>query len=127
MSSRIFAGAPQEQPPATNPCVNEKGKVLHVENGVTPPRLISTRSKSPEPGEETKAHGRKIEETVVFAVVVGSEGQVCDAKITRSTSQDKDFNEKVLLKIKQWKFEPARKSGTLVPVQIALEIKFNLY
>jgi TonB family protein len=37
------------------------------------------------------------------------------------------LDEKALDAISGWKFEPAKKGGEAVPVQIAVEVDFHLY
>lgn len=124
ITSSIFAQTPQAQLPPPSPCLNEKGKVLHVGNGITPPQGISTKTDLSGSREEKK---RRVQETTVLTLVIGTDGHVCDAKLVRSSSRDKDFNEKVVTAVKEWRFEPARKEGKPVPVEVSLEINFNLY
>jgi len=110
-----------------NRCVNENGKVLHVGNGVKPPAVIfkkDTDVQEKKPSEEKKGK-KSFEGTTVVNAIVGSDGQVCDAKIVRSAG--KDFDEKALEAVKQWKFKPAEKNGKPVAVYLNLEITFHLY
>jgi TonB family protein len=37
------------------------------------------------------------------------------------------LDEKAMEAVRTWKFEPARKDGVAVPVQVAVEINFHLY
>ncbi|HLJ26411.1 MAG TPA: energy transducer TonB [Candidatus Angelobacter sp.] len=125
IAPRSFAQTGEKLPPATSPCVNDGDKVLYVGNGVTAPRVISTTMKTPDPPEEIKH--QKFQGTMVLTVVVGADGRVCDAKIARPASKDKDLHERVLAGVRQWKFEPARKNGKPVAVAISIEVRLDLY
>jgi TonB family protein len=118
-----FSQQTEQQPPVDSLCVTDKGKVLHVGYGVSPPRALFTNNRPPEP-QEKKKHTY---ETTILTVIVGSDGAVCDAKLTKSTSKDKEFNAKVIALVRKWKFEPARKDGKPVPVEITVETHFDLY
>jgi TonB family protein len=89
---------------------------------ITKPKLIF--SVDPEFSEE--ARRLKYQGVVVVTVLVGVDGRIHDARITRSLGMGLD--EKALETIKLWKFEPARASnGSPVAVYASIEVNFRLY
>jgi TonB family protein len=58
-------------------------------------------------------------------VIVDADGRPRDIKIMRSVGLGLD--EKAIDAVKTWKFEPARKDGHAVAVQISVEVDFRLY
>ncbi len=58
-------------------------------------------------------------------MVVGPDGRVHDLRVYRSLGMGLD--EKAAEAVKTWRFEPARKDGQPVPVQINVEVNFRLY
>jgi protein TonB len=90
-------------------------------NGVSAPRAIYT----PEPEFSEEARKAKYQGVVVLTAVVGVDGRVHSARVSRSLGMGLD--EKALQVVKLWKFDPGKKDGRPVPVEINLEIDFNLY
>ena len=120
----LAIGIPALAQATENPCVNENGKVLHVGNGVTPPTVIF--KKDPAAEKKSSEEGKKtVDGMTVVQTIVGSDGQVCDAKIVRSAG--KELDEKALEAVKQWKFKPAEKKGKPIAVALNIEINFHLY
>ena len=62
---------------------------------------------------------------MVLWVVVGPDGRPHDMRVQRSLGMGLD--EKAMEAVRQWKFEPARKDGQPVAVQINVEVNFRLY
>ena len=62
---------------------------------------------------------------MVLWVVVGADGRTKDIRVQRSLGLGLD--EKAIEAVKTWKFEPARKDGQPVAVQINVEVNFRLY
>jgi TonB family protein len=62
---------------------------------------------------------------VVLGLIVDSSGHPRDVRVSRSLGMGLD--EKAIEAVKQWKFEPAKKDGTPVAVQINVEVSFRLY
>ena len=58
-------------------------------------------------------------------VVVGPDGRVHDVRVTRTLGMGLD--EKALEAVKTWRFEPSRKDGQAVAVQVNVEVNFHLY
>jgi D-alanyl-D-alanine dipeptidase len=61
--------------------------------------------------------------TVLLWCIVNTEGRVSDIKVVKSLR--KDLDQRALEAVKSWNFEPARKDGKTVAVQIHVEVKFT--
>jgi len=90
-------------------------------NGVSSPRPIFT----PEPEFSEEARKAKYQGVVILYAIVGPDGRVHNARVTRSLGMGLD--EKALEIVRQWKFDPGKKDGRAVAVEMNLEIAFNLY
>jgi TonB family protein len=112
-----FGGAP---PAASNP-IQGPLKIFSIGDGVTAPVPIS----KPEPPYTKEAKAAKIQGTVVLWVIVGADGVVKDAGITKALDPGLDQN--AVNTIKTWKFKPAMKDGQPVPVRVTVEVSFKLY
>jgi TonB family protein len=97
------------------------GGVFRVGGGVSPPKQIY----SPEPEYSEEARKAKYQGVVVLWIVVGPDGRTHDVKVQRSLGLGLD--EKAIEAVRQWRFEPARKDGQPVAVQVAVEVNFRLY
>jgi periplasmic protein TonB len=97
------------------------GGVYRVGGGVSAPRPIY----SPDPEYSEEARKAKYQGMVVLWVVVGPDGTTRDIRIQHSLGMGLD--EKAIASVRTWKFEPARKNGTAVAVQVSIEITFRLY
>ena len=58
-------------------------------------------------------------------LVVGPDGRTHDIRVQQSLGMGLD--EKAIEAIRQWKFEPGRKDGIPVAVQVDVEVNFHLY
>ena len=58
-------------------------------------------------------------------MVVGPDGRPREIRISRSLGLGLD--EKALEAVRTWRFDPARKDGQPVAVQINVEVSFRLY
>ncbi len=72
-----------------------------------------------------EARKAKYQGTVVLWIVVGPDGKVHDLHVQRSLGLGLD--EKAIEAVKLWKFDPARKDGQPVAVQVNVEVNFRLY
>jgi TonB family protein len=97
------------------------GGYYRVGGGVTAPRALF----APDPEYSEEARKAKFQGTVVLWVVVGPDGRSRDIRIARSLGMGLD--EKAMDAIRRWRFEPAKKDGVPVAVQINVEVSFRLY
>ncbi len=97
------------------------GGVYRVGGGVAAPRLIY----GPDPDYSEEARKVKYQGTVVLWLIVGPDGRPHDIRVHRSLGMGLD--EKAIEAIRRWRFEPARKDGVPVAVQVNVEVNFRLY
>jgi protein TonB len=97
------------------------GGAYRVGGGVSAPRALF----APDPEYSEEARKAKWQGTVVLWVIVGPDGRPRDIKIQRSLGMGLD--EKAIEAVRQWKFDPAKKDGQPVAVQINVEVNFRLY
>lgn len=97
------------------------GGAYRVGGGVSAPRVLS----NPDPEYSEEARKAKYQGTVVLWVVVGPDGRTHEIRVQRSLGMGLD--EKAIQAVRQWRFDPARKDGQPVAVQINVEVNFRLY
>jgi TonB family protein len=97
------------------------GGAYRVGGGVSAPRALF----APDPEYSEEARKAKYQGTVVLWVVVGPDGRPHEIRVQRQLGMGLD--EKAIEAVRQWKFEPARKDGQAVAVQINVEVNFRLY
>lgn len=97
------------------------GGVYHVGGGVSAPRAIF----APDPEYSEEARKAKYQGTVVLYMIVGPDGRARDIRVVRSVGMGLD--EKAIEAVRTWKFDPARRDGQAVAVQINVEVSFRLY
>jgi len=95
--------------------------IFHVGDGVSAPRPIFT----PEPEFSEEARKAKFQGVVVLNIVVGTDGRVHSPRVIRSLGMGLD--EKAIEGVKIWKFDPSKKDGRAVAVEMNIEVAFNLY
>ena len=105
----------QEPPDASSEAVYEIG------DGVTAPKAVY----HPDPEYTDRARRKKLNGTVVVAMVVTPQGDVRDLKVIKSL--DKDLDKQALAAMSKWRFEPATKNGKPVAVHVKAEAAFRLY
>jgi TonB family protein len=97
------------------------GGAYRVGGGVSAPRAVY----SPDPEYSEEARKAKWQGTVVLWVVIGPDGRPRDVRVQRSLGMGLD--EKAIEAVRSWKFEPAKKDGQPVAVQVNVEVNFRLY
>jgi TonB family protein len=102
-------------PHETNPSVP-----LKVGGDVTAPRSIY--DPEPEYSEEARKAGRS--GTCFLSLVVDADGKPQNVAVVRGIGMGLDEN--ALAAVRTWRFEPARRSGVPVAVEIKIEVSFSL-
>jgi protein TonB len=97
------------------------GGAYRVGGGVSAPRALY----APDPEYSEEARKAKYQGTVVLWVVVGPDGRPRDIRVQRTLGMGLD--QKAIEAVRSWKFEPAKKDGQPVAVQINVEVNFRLY
>ena len=95
--------------------------IFHVGDGVSAPRPIFT----PEPEFSEEARKAKYQGVVVLKTIVGTDGRVHSPSVVRSLGMGLD--EKAIEGVKTWKFDPSKRDGRPVAVEMNIEVAFNLY
>lgn len=97
------------------------GGAYRIGGGVTAPRVIY----APDPEFSEEARKTKYQGTVVLWLIVGADGRSRDIRILQSLGMGLD--EKAIEALRHWRFEPGRKDGIPVAVQVNVEVNFHLY
>jgi protein TonB len=97
------------------------GGVYKVGGGISAPKPVTT----PDPEYTEEARNAKIQGTCILWLIVDANGHPRDVKVVRGLGYGLDS--KALETVKQWVFEPAKKDGQAVNVQVSVEVGFRLY
>ena len=100
----------------------QKGKVFKPGDGITLPRVISETK----PDYTPAAMQKKIQGTVWLLIVVTEKGDVGEVEVTQSLDKEYGLDDEAVKAARAWKFEPGKKDGKPVPVQVTLELRFTL-
>ena len=76
-------------------------------------------------GPDEEARKAKYQGVVVLNIIVGTDGRVHSPRVVRSLGMGLD--EKAIEGVKTWKFDPSKKDGRAVAVEMNIEVAFNLY
>lgn len=109
----VFGSAPPLKSQSDEP-------VLRVGHGVTAPRPLN----HPNPEYSKEARKAGLQGKCVLSVVVNSEGKPENVNVSRSLGMG--LNEKAVEAVRSWTFEPARKDGKPVAVQISVVVTFRI-
>jgi len=112
--------APEESSRDSDSSAADK-KVYEVGHGVTAPHPTYT----PNPEYTDRARKKKLQGTVLVALVVTSEGQPRDVAVIKKL--DPGLDGKAMEAVRSWKFEAATKDGKPVAVHLQVEVQFRLY
>jgi protein TonB len=88
---------------------------------VTAPRAIY----DPDPDYSEEARKAKFQGNVILTLIVDQQGRARDIHVSRSLGMGLD--EKALETVRTWRFEPARKNGQAVAVQMNIIVSFHLF
>jgi protein TonB len=97
------------------------GDVFGVGNGVSMPRAIY----APEPEFSEEARIAKFQGEVTLLVTIGTDGRARNLTVVRSLGMGLD--QKALDAVRTWRFDPARKDGRPVAVQMNIIVNFHLF
>ncbi|HEY6768828.1 MAG TPA: energy transducer TonB [Candidatus Sulfotelmatobacter sp.] len=97
------------------------GGVFKVGGGISAPQAVAT----PDPEYTEEARRAKTQGTCVLWMIVDADGRPRDIRVVRGLGFGLDA--KAIEAVKQWRFEPAKKDGQPVNVQISVEVGFKLY
>lgn len=97
------------------------GGVFKVGGGISAPQAIAT----PDPEYTQEARDAKTQGTCVLWLIVDQHGHTRDIKVIHSLGHGLDA--KAIEAVKLWTFDPAKKDGQPVNVQITVEVGFHLY
>lgn len=112
------ASSPDYVPP--QPAGSLPPGVYSVGNGVSAP----VPTYKPDPQYSKEALKAKYEGTVVLWVTVDATGAVTYCRVVKPLGMGLDEN--AVETVKTWKFNPATKDGTPVPVRVMVEVSFKL-
>lgn len=98
----------------------DQQKALRVGNGVSAPKPISDR----DPDYTSVASIAHYQGTVLLTVEVNETGAVENVNITRPLGLGLD--DASVAAVRSWKFQPARRSGDPVRVQMMIEVNFHM-
>jgi protein TonB len=90
-------------------------------NGVSMPRAIY----APEPEFSEEARIAKFQGEVTLLVTIGTDGRARNLTVVRSLGMGLD--QKALDAVRTWRFEPAKKDGRPVAVQMNIIVNFHLF
>ena len=97
------------------------GGVYSVGGGVSEPIPIY----KPDPAYSEEARKAKYQGTVVLWIIVDASGAVTDCRVVKPLGLGLD--EKAVETVRTWKFKPAMRNGTPVPVRVMVEVSFRLF
>jgi periplasmic protein TonB len=97
------------------------GGIFRSGKGVTPPRPIY----SPDPEFSEEARKAKYQGTCTLMIVVDTDGKPTNIRVVNSLGMGLD--EKAIETVRTWRFEPGKKDGHAVNVEMAVEVDFHLY
>lgn len=118
------AGANAQQGPSEQPSGNKviRRGYYAVGGRVSAPKVISAHD--PEYSEE--ALNSRREGTVVLWLIVDIDGTPHEIQVVKPSSLGSDLDARAVSAVEQWRFDPAKKDGQPVAVQINVQVTFRL-
>jgi TonB family protein len=97
------------------------GGVYHVGGGVSAPTVIY----SVDPEYSDEARRAKYTGIVMVSLIVDAQGTPQHVRVVRQLGMGLD--EKAVEAVRQYKFKPAMYQGKAVPVEVNIEVNFQIY
>jgi TonB family protein len=125
-NSEIELESPLAEPPPSSSLAKRLPQDLGPEiHRVSEPGIIAPKQLyAPEPEFSEKARIEAQQGNVGIDLVVGTDGLPQALQIACSSAPD--LNDNAIAAVRKWKFAPATKDGTPVPVEIHIEVSFTL-
>lgn len=116
----IVFGVPEAPPSARTGSGWNGAEPLQVGGDVTPPVKIY----SPTPKYTEDARKGRIQGVVILQAIIDAVGNVDEVSVLKGLPQG--LSESAIATVKEWKFRPALKGGSPVPVYFNLTVTFSL-
>jgi TonB family protein len=119
---------PMSRPAGSGGVVDARGVSAHPQDvqkpgpGVTLPRVV----REVKPDYTPEALQAKIQGSMALTTVVGVDGVPGRIVVTRSLDAEHGLDAAAVAALEQWRFEPGRKDGKAVPVEVEIEMRFTL-
>ncbi|RRA47179.1 energy transducer TonB [Acidipila sp. EB88] len=97
------------------------GGAYHVGGGISSPKVIY----AVDPEFSDEARRQKYQGVVTLTLIVDAQGSPQRVRVARALGMGLD--EKAIEAVRQYKFRPAMKDGKPVPVEINIEVNFQLF
>jgi periplasmic protein TonB len=98
------------------------GVVYGIGNGVSSPIPL----RRPPPAYTVDAMRARLQGVVVLNCIVQPDGKCTDIRVMRSLDAMFGLDEQAVASAREWRFRPGQRLGSPVPVQVTLEIAFNI-
>jgi TonB family protein len=125
--------APQSAAPTRRPCRNpDTSGNYHGGCGVTPPKALNF----PEPEFSEEARRKKLGGVVGVVLTVDTDGNPTDVRVWQSLADKVDpknrkaalsLDQQAIACVKQYKFAPATYQGKPVPIELHIEVNFQIF
>ena len=96
---------------------------VHVSNAAPKPEQAPVDEAKNGTGTQSKP--KKLQGTVILAVIIGVDGTIQRKRVVQSVSPELD--QKAAEVISRWTFDPGRMKGLPVPMETMVEVAFHLY
>lgn len=123
MGGRIGGGVGEGEGPGRGPGSSGGccGGLYSTGNGISTPRAIY----APEPEFSEEARIAKFQGVVTLLATIDADGRTRNLVVVRSLGMGLD--EKAIEAVRRWRFDPARKDGRPVAVQMNIIVNFHLF
>ena len=115
----VFVGARQGTEPPQTQKTRVTETVYEPGQGVSCPQVVK-ESKPEYPKDVQQVNG-----TVELEVVVGGDGKVTSAFVTKSLDKGGPYDKSAIESAKKWEFKPGVKDGKPVPTKVSLVLEYR--